>query len=499
MKFRMKHLLMILVLALLVFSLVACGGATEEATPVEEAAPAEEAAPVEEAAPAEEEAAPAEEEAAPAEEEAAPAAEEAPAEVQDFVSWYQYDQDNEDPASDERVGNEYLRNTIPQFNEAFEGQWNWVNQPKAFDKMAAELVAAVMAGGEVPDLYEINSDQINTFYRNGTLQDLTEWAEAQSWFGELDASAVESCKGPDGGLYCIPLSQRPQVVYVWTDLYPDGYPTTPEEYMEQAEALKAEGLYAMTFYGANDKGGSALNRAVNTTIASFGGSLDDGEGNMLLNTPENVAAIEFLREIVAQGYVPEVTFAGGFQEEEPFKDGTAGSLPSGLNGYRYLNPLTAPNGTEYGKGNAEDVLDAIAAGDLFLAPFFSAEGQTPGCDTKVAGFAIPVDANNPEAAQDYISWLMAPEQNADWVMGPGGGFPTLKTTQTHEAFQAPFFQQAAEAVSTSSCRPWNGSLDRPAEAKALVMTTIYKLIKEDPTADITAELIATQEEYNAGN
>src|SRR4051812_46147503 len=57
-------------------------------------------------------------------------------EVKDFVTWYQYDQNNEDPASDERVGNEYLRQTIPQFNEQFKGKWNWINQPKAFDKMA---------------------------------------------------------------------------------------------------------------------------------------------------------------------------------------------------------------------------------------------------------------------------------------------------------------------------------------------------------------------------
>ena len=77
--------------------------------------------------------------------------------VQDVVSWYQYDQNNVDPASDERVGNEYLRKTIPLFNQAFAGKWNWVNQPKAFDKMTAELVAAVQAGGEVPDLYELSN------------------------------------------------------------------------------------------------------------------------------------------------------------------------------------------------------------------------------------------------------------------------------------------------------------------------------------------------------
>ncbi|MCB0135782.1 MAG: hypothetical protein KDE01_14845, partial [Caldilineaceae bacterium] len=32
-------------------------------------------------------------------------------EAVDFVTWYQYDEKNEDPASDERVGNQYLRDT----------------------------------------------------------------------------------------------------------------------------------------------------------------------------------------------------------------------------------------------------------------------------------------------------------------------------------------------------------------------------------------------------
>ena len=65
----------------------------------------------------------------------------APAEVQDFVTWYQFDQENEDPANDEAVGNAYIRETIPVFNEVFEGKWNWVNVPKAWDRMESELVA----------------------------------------------------------------------------------------------------------------------------------------------------------------------------------------------------------------------------------------------------------------------------------------------------------------------------------------------------------------------
>src|SRR5689334_769502 len=89
--------------------------------------------------------------------------------AKDFVTWYQYDQKNEDPKSDERVGNEYLRKAIPLFNEAFKGKWNWVNQPKAFDKMATELITAVQAGGDVPDLMHMGSSDLLAFQQNGTV------------------------------------------------------------------------------------------------------------------------------------------------------------------------------------------------------------------------------------------------------------------------------------------------------------------------------------------
>lgn len=440
---------------------------------------------------------------APAAAPAAPAGEAAASggEVKDFITWYQYDEKNEDPASDERVGNQYLRDTIPVFNEAFTGKWNWVNQPKAWDKMAVELVAAVQSGGDVPDLYEIGtgSGDIVLFYKNGTLQDLRAWAETQPWFADMDEAALAACTGPDGGLYCIPVAERPQLVYVWKDRFPNGFPKTPEEFVTEAERLKTEGLYAMTFFGSTDFGGDGASRAVWTTVSSFGGKFDDGEGAMTLNTPENVAAIQFLRDIVQAGYVPEIAFAGGFQEENAFKDASAGAFPTGLFGYRYVNPLSAPNGTQYAKGNEEDMLDAIAAGDVFLSPFLAAEGQTPGCDIAVSGFSIPVGAKNPEAAYDYINWVLSSEQNADFVLRPGGGFPALKSVRASEDFQTPFYQVAAEVLANSSCSPWFGSLERGKEAQDMIMKAVYKLIKEDPTADIATELQKVQDEYNAAS
>ena len=421
-------------------------------------------------------------------------------EVKDFVTWFQYDEKNEDPASDERVGNAYLKKTIPEFNAEFADKWNWVNVPKAWDKMTAELVAAVIAGADVPDMIELGGQQTITYVNNGALMDLTEWASQQSWYADMDPGAVLTCTGPDGKLYCIPTAERPALTYIWADRYPDGYPTTPEQFLVEAERLKAEGLYAWTYFGSTAYDGSGTGRMLYSLISSFGGGYDDGQGNLELNTPENIAAIEFLRDTVAKGYAPETVFAGGFVEEDSFKDASAGAIPTGLFGYRYINPLTAPDGTKYEKGSEQDMLDAIAAGDVIMRPMFAPEGNTPGCNQDIQGYGIPTGAKNPEATYDFINWIMGDlTRNIEYVIGPGAGFPVLKSAQADPAMQTPFYQQAAIAINASVCTNWTGSLTRPAEAAPLIMNTVYKLIKEDPTLDIATALQAAQDEYNANN
>ena len=66
------------------------------------------------------------------------------------------------------------------------------------------------------------------------MQDLTEWAKAQSWYAKMDESALKLCSGPDGKLYCIPMAMRPSSVYVWKDRFPNGYPKTTDEMRQPA-------------------------------------------------------------------------------------------------------------------------------------------------------------------------------------------------------------------------------------------------------------------------
>ncbi len=107
-----------------------------------------------------------------------------------------------------------------------------------------------------------------------------------------------------------------------------------------------------------------------------------------------------------------------------------------------MNPLTAPSGKKYEKKNQDDMLDAIAAGDVYLAPMPAAPGKKPGCDTGIAALAIPAGAKNPEGAKEFINWTLSPEHNPAYVVGPGGGLPVLKSIAALPQFQTPFYKQA---------------------------------------------------------
>ncbi len=413
-----------------------------------------------------------------------------------FITWMQYDQGNVDPKSDERVGNAYLRKAMPEYNKAYAGKWVWDNQFTPFDRAMAKIVAAVQAGAEVPDVMDVQAAQINTYYKNGTFQDLTEWAKAQPWFAKLDPSALKLCSGPDGKLYCIPMALRPSTVFVWKDRFPNGYPKTTDQMLQEGERLKGEGKYALTFFGSTAFDGNGAGRAVWQFVASFGGQYDDGNGKLKLNTPENVAAVAWLRDMVQKGYVPDIAFAGGFQEEEAFKDSSSGAFPTGLFGYRYVNPLTSPAGKKYEKKNENDMFDAIAAGDVYLAPSVAPEGKKPGCGADASGFGIPVGAKNVDAAHDFLNWLETADQNPAFVVGPGAGFPANTDILKTDTFNTLFYQQAAKVVAASDCRMAFPTITDVTGASKAVMGAVYKLIKEDPKADIATELQKAQDEFN---
>ena len=143
------------------------------------------------------------------------------------------------------------------------------------------------------------------------------------------------------------------------------------------------------------------------------------------------------------------------------------------------------------------MLDAIEAGDVVLDNMFAPEGQTPGCGNDVQGVGVPLNAENPEAAYDFINWLMEPEQNVPFVLDVGAGFPANRAMLDDPLFQTKFYIEAAAALDNSVCTPWYTTIERTDEALELIMNAVYNVIKEDQTADIEAVLAEAEAEYNA--
>jgi multiple sugar transport system substrate-binding protein len=168
-------------------------------------------------------------------------------------------------------------------------------------------------------------------------------------------------------------------------------------------------------------------------------------------------------------------FAGKFQEEEALKDATAASIPTGIFGYRYINPLTSPKGKQYNTKTEKDMIDAIDAGDIKIAPFVAPDGKKPSCGTTFTGFVIPKGAKNVDGAHQYINWVMDPKNNPAWVVSPGGGIPTQAAIGKDPAFQSTFYKQSI-AATAGLCRPWSGSLAKLPDAKKIIATAIYHLI-----------------------
>jgi len=244
-------------------------------------------------------------------------------------------------------------------------------------------------------------------------------------------------------------------------------------------------------WGSTAFDGEAAGRYFFQTIASFGGSYDDGKGNLKLNTPENIKAIEFMREVVKQGLASESVFAGNFEEEESFKQSKAGAFPTGFFiAVRYLNPLKSAGGKDY-----QDIEAAVNAGAIKLAPYVAPVGNKPGCALDLFGFVIPRTAKNIEGAKAYINWVMDKKNMVDWIVNAGGGYPTSTALRSDATFQTEVYKAGQAVSQASACRPWYGSLRHIPEAKNLITNTIYDLIKAKPTADISTALKSADDEY----
>jgi multiple sugar transport system substrate-binding protein len=365
---------------------------------------------------------------------------------------------------------------------------NHVNQP--FDQINAKLNLAVRAGGDVPDLSYMDSQQIGFFIRNGTVQDLTDYVKSAPWYKDINPGALAACTAPDGKILCVPTSVATTLTYYWKDIYPNGFPATTDQLIAAAPALKAKGKFVITMK-VSEK--FALELTDFDLIKTFGGEIADKDGKAVWASPETAQAVQFMRDLFANKYVPDVDLAPQFEHEVPFKQGDAGALMAGSWSFVFLNPLIAPDGTKFDK-RSNSLQAAYDAGKLDFAPPLAKEGSKPFSIILATAWAIPKGAVNVDQAKAFIDFQMTAAENAKFALAYGA-LPTVNSAVADQGFQTPYWQAVAKYLKEYAVPA--PALTQYDKGATLLTDAIVKLIT-DPSKDIATVLKAAQDEYNAG-
>lgn len=265
--------------------------------------------------------------------------------------------------------------------ESFEAQHpditiNYTSAP--FDSYFTKLQTD-FAAGNPPDVLELNYENFVTFAARDTLLPLNSMMDAnmQSTFYPAALNAFEY----QGEQYGLPITFSTVVLYYNKDLFDAAgleYPNdswTWADVMSAAEALnnpsaRTWGIYQPVQFWEFYK-----------TAAAAGGGLEIGD-TVAIDTPQNVAALNYLVGKLDAGVMPTDAELSGMANEDLFLAGQLGMLVSGIWMFDKFQDA------------AFDWDISVEPGDTRKATHFFANAA-----------AISKNAENPEAAYTWIKFL----------------------------------------------------------------------------------------------
>jgi multiple sugar transport system substrate-binding protein len=201
-----------------------------------------------------------------------------------------------------------------------------------------------------------------------------------------------------GKLYALPWFADVGLLYRRTDLVPNE-PKTLEEMVSEAQAAMAKRggpRYGIVSQGARYEG---LITGFVEYLGAFGGRIIDDKGNVVVNRPEAVRALEFMRDQLYKTHVAPLDVLTWHEEEArfAFQNGNAAFMRN----------------WPYAVAAMSDTSQSKVAGKFAVSPM-PASGTAPnGHSTATLGgaqLAINAYTENPAAAYKLIAYLTAPEQ-----------------------------------------------------------------------------------------
>jgi len=214
-----------------------------------------------------------------------------------------------------------------------------------------------------------------------------------------------------GRLYALPWFADVGLLYRRTDLI-SGEPKTLEEMVASARgAMSRRGgpRYGIVWQGARYEG---LITGFVEYLGAFGGRIIDDKGEVVVNRPEAVRALEFMRDELYGSHVAPLDVLTWHEEEArfAFQNGNAAFMRN------WPYPVAAMSDTAQSK----------VAGKFAVSPMPKSGTAPAGHSTAALGgaqLAINAYSEHPDAAYKLIAYLTAPEQMLERAQAVGQ-YPT---------------------------------------------------------------------------
>jgi ABC-type glycerol-3-phosphate transport system substrate-binding protein len=229
-------------------------------------------------------------------------------------------------------------------------------QPEEYEWKATTF-AAQLAGGTLPDVFEIPFTDGKTLIENGQLADIDAQVQALPYADQFNPNVLEAGLGADGKVYAIPAKSvygiglhYNRTLFEQAGLDPDDPPTTWDEVRADAKAIAdATGQAGYAQMTQNNTGGWQL------TVATYarGGRVEevakDGTATATLDNDGTREALQYLHDLRWDDNSMGANFLLDWSSiNQAFAAGQIGMFTSGSDVYTSLVQTNAINPDDYG-------------------------------------------------------------------------------------------------------------------------------------------------------
>lgn len=221
----------------------------------------------------------------------------------------------------------------------------------------ATTFASQLAGGTLPDVFEIPLTDARTLLENGQLADLNDQFERLDYADQFNEQLLAAGQGDDGHVYAIPAKSiygvalhYNRALFEQAGLDPDQPPTTWDEVREYAKQIKdATGVAGYGMMASGNTGGWQLTAA---TYARGGRVQEAGDDGSYEATLDNDATREHLEWLKAMRWEDDSLLADTTLDwttlNQAFAAGQVAMYTSGSDVYTNLVETYGVTGEDYG-------------------------------------------------------------------------------------------------------------------------------------------------------